>query len=319
MRAKNSKGLNFWGLVFKIIIDHEMQSSHQATGPSTGQFGSSRETNSKDCEKILTYEQYQTRGRQVKALIDANPIRDKIVKPRGLLPVDKRTESASILDGYTLEHYCKNHLFDENNRDEWLPLSFLRIPYNTQFIMMQWWTKTPAPRGSTEYPRNVNKSYYNADHGIIIMASMYAKHDGWPTGAPEKNCASEITWQSWKEVAGRGSANLKFVIQENIQNQGTLKVIEEAYRSQIPPLGKPNAIFGLNGNQAERDAFFALLGTDNARPVEYMLKDHFVEVGRKKIQKIRLFRHKGFLRNKIVGIWFLKLDQIFESLVYGCG
>jgi hypothetical protein len=92
---------------------------------------------------------------------------------------------------------------------------------------------------------------------------------------------------------------LRLILRENVQSRGTRFVIEEAYRKQKPPLDhSKNATFAMDPVNSERQsAFLALLGTDNARPMEYMLKDHFDDTGQKKIQEIRVFPWKDGLND----------------------
>jgi hypothetical protein len=169
-----------------------------------------------------------------------------------------------------------------------LPFTDFNIPKGNKFAQRKWRVKTSE---NPDDAAHVNDSYYNADLGVIVTASMYSKDDGWPKDAPEKNPASEITWKSWAEVAGETKIeNLEFNFQVNIKNWGTESVIIEAYKRQGPPLDAlATGSFSMSGRKEEQEAFLALLGTDNTRPIEYMLKDHFTQVGQKKIQKIWVY------------------------------
>lgn len=79
-------------------------------------------------------------------------------------------------------------------------------------------------------------------------------------------------------------------LQRGIKNAGTLGTIKTASSRHRPPLNPEALAVGkTSANDASpeaREAFTALLGTDNARPIEYMLIDHFHEAGQKKIQRI---------------------------------
>jgi len=111
-------------------------------------------------------------------------------------------------------------------------------------------------------------------------------------------------------VAGDKKENLKYSFMHNIQNLGTRSVIREAYRRQEPPLdGMAIGEFTMDPHNLQKQlAFLALLGTDNARPIEYMLKDHFVAAGRKKIQKITVFPHKRDETMSVVMGWNMVLE-----------
>jgi hypothetical protein len=161
-----------------------------------------------DQNKVLEYEQYVNRGRQVKASIDANHTKDKIVKRPGELPTDKATESADLEDGYIRVAYETGENFHDAERYRALLAqhAIVNIPGDTKFVRMEWNTRKQVDQPEEDgnpYPLLVNESYYNADEEIIITEYMHSNHDGWPKEAAEKNPASEITWQSWKMVAGK--------------------------------------------------------------------------------------------------------------------
>jgi len=270
-----------------------MQSKTQNTDPVVRQSSSSNQNSTRKRYDVLSYEEYKNRGRQIKALTDAIPTKDKIVMPRGQLPTNKDIECTSLSEGYSCQEEPIYFTYDVK-KIERLPFPAFNIPSGTGFVELRWEAKMRANSQPTDHdprkdlPQYVNVAAYNAKEGSIVMSFLSANYDGWPDDAPQKNYCSEITWQSWKKIAGSDCGNLKLVFQEDIQSEGTRKVIEETYEKHKIGVME-NTTFCRNGKGPEQEAFLALLGTDNARPVEYMLKDHFVAVGRKKIQRIRVF------------------------------
>jgi hypothetical protein len=294
-----------------------MPSQNQKTDSVIGQLARLNQNSTRNEDESPPYGEYENRGRLIKALIDANPTKDKILRPPGKLPKDKNIEFANLSDGYN--HATQTIFFpcDTHNKDR-LPFSYFNLPPNTEFVQLKWYDRMKANvrPGEPDFrliSAYVNIAAYNAKEGAIVMSFLSAKNDGWPDDAPQRNYCSEITWQSWKKVAGSGCAILKLVFQDNVQNQGTREVIEAAYKQQNPLQGAPGT-FSMKGSQAEQRAFLALLGTDNVRPTEYMLIDHFEEMGKKKIQRIHVFPYQGF---GIQRSWHMVLEvgSDAESLV----
>jgi len=139
--------------------------------------------------KTLTYEQYIQRGQSVKASIDANPITDKIVMQKGQRPTDKTRKNACLFDGYSLEQSESGETYFERQGHD-LPFQDYDFPSGTKFTLMKWNTRQRArvdPNSLDEHGQpivqtctctEVNHSYYNADLGVIVTASMFSDHDG---------------------------------------------------------------------------------------------------------------------------------------------
>lgn len=240
--------------------------------------------------KVLTYDQYMARGRQVKAFIDMNPALDKTVMPLGQSRT-KNSEYSNIRDGYDRKdnevESCKTCDEPENRENYTDALPFTEVGLSNEIIIVRrcWVTRNKGRKSE------FNHSFYNAEFGVIIIDDM---RSGATEGKAIRSTipASELTWQSWKEIAGEANKkNLKMCFQHRIANEGTMSIIEQGYAKQTPPLHQlaEGHFFMGGGDSKKQEVFLALLGSDNARPTEYMLKDHFNEIGQKKIQQISIF------------------------------
>jgi hypothetical protein len=113
--------------------------------------------------------------------------------------------------------------------------------------------------------------------------------------------------------------NLRFNFQHDIQNEGTKSIIREAYLRHIPRLDEMVVgDFAMDGAKPKKEtAFLALLGSDNARPIEYMLKDHFNDAGKKKIHRILVlpFQESAGDHLEVGTTWTLLSGKMVEKVL----
>ncbi|TGO11278.1 hypothetical protein BTUL_0113g00080 [Botrytis tulipae] len=79
--------------------------------------------------------------------------------------------------------------------------------------------------------RNVNHGGYNAEEGIIVVDDVEAANDNLASSDPKRLQSSSITYQTWSQIAGPSGkiGGLKMVVQQNVKNLDTRKMIRDAY------------------------------------------------------------------------------------------
>lgn len=133
--------------------------------------------------------------------------------------------------------------------------------------------------------------------GVIIGEDRFAAND---ITNGDKMKSSNILWSQYSGFASHlsgitgklrsGMTNdvgkLKAFVGRNIQSRSAVETIKTAHENTNQDTMKPG-IFKRNADtQAEKDAFFALLGTDSLKSVNHMIKDHHTDAGNKQITKI---------------------------------
>ncbi|TGO51473.1 hypothetical protein BOTNAR_0355g00140 [Botryotinia narcissicola] len=144
--------------------------------------------------------------------------------------------------------------------------------------------------------RNINHRGYNADEGIIVVDDVEAANDNLASSDPKRLQSSSITYQTWSRIAGPSGkiGGLKMVVQQNVKNLGTRKMIRDAYTSRGLDFKKDTGDWTIDPkDDARQQAFLALLGSDNGRPTGYMLTDFHNSLGDKKVTRILTYQFEG--------------------------
>ncbi|TGO46323.1 hypothetical protein BCON_0331g00070 [Botryotinia convoluta] len=161
------------------------------------------------------------------------------------------------------------------------------------FTVLNW--DSVKLKAGREY-RNVNHGAYNADEGIIVVDDVEAANDNLASSDPKRLQSSSITYQTWLQIAGPSGkiGGLKMVIQQNVKNVGTRKMIKDAYTSKGLDFKKDTGDWAMDPkDDARQQAFLALLGSDNGRSTEYMLTDFHNSLGDKKVTRILTYQFEG--------------------------
>lgn len=128
--------------------------------------------------------------------------------------------------------------------------------------------------------------------GTIINEVSYLKKDTLPID--EKIRWSDQAFQSWQREGGNPRLNL--VIQRNIQNDATNKAITQFHAAHC--IGKNVPGIWLPGS----DEYNALMGSDNGRPVAYMLQDHHRALGDRKVTSITTYAQSSIRTRSLMGL-----------------
>jgi len=244
--------------------------------------------------RVLDYDTYRTKGQAVNTELHGsitNSEADVTRRPRGQATDLNVGKYADINDGYSLPI----------NRDR-TPMPDLQAAYNyipesglTQFTNWDKYEIRSNVNGDiARLP--VNDGAYDRRSGTILAMINFQERDTWPRGDPHRLPWSELTWQTWSKAAGpqRGFpnsdiGNLQYVLRQNVQNKGTMSVVEQAHSKNGIPNDQMGEFEEDPTNVEKSNAFYALLGTDNIKGVAFMLKDHHNEAGNKVIKKIVTF------------------------------
>ncbi|KAI4267117.1 MAG: hypothetical protein LQ337_008503, partial [Flavoplaca oasis] len=138
-------------------------------------------------------------------------------------------------------------------------------------------------------------AFYNAFDtavGIIVAKANYRSND---KTAPENKLQwSEIMYQTWKLASAQEKeegkpygpiSNLRVVVQDQVENGETLKIVEAAYvNNNWEPDGDPE--WRTWTEDSAQSFFYSILGTPNVKGTVWLLKDHAAEIGRKDISAI---------------------------------
>lgn len=127
---------------------------------------------SRDSKIVLDYSQYVARGRRIKALIDASSITDKTIGPPGqsLGAQAQRGGWANIDNGYklTLSQTGEiNYDMSQILQNQALPVTNEGVKVPDQILVDR---KTWEPM--IDSALEINDSYYNSYHGLIITYNM---------------------------------------------------------------------------------------------------------------------------------------------------
>lgn len=134
------------------------------------------------------------------------------------------------------------------------------------------------------------QNLFNAKDGVIIAAYNWRAED-----TQKKLQWSELVFQTYLKTLepGQSVSALQSVIQVDIVNPGTFRIVKQAYESE--------GIDPFNDNQWRkwtlRDQpyfFYGLLGTDNVKGTVWLLNDHAAELGKKVITQIWTRRDPTF-------------------------
>ncbi|KAI9642415.1 hypothetical protein NHQ30_009220 [Ciborinia camelliae] len=257
-------------------------------------------TSTGESAEILTADQYKTRGDTVrKSLNDAisKNTASKIIKPVGTDPTAGDGSEANVFDGYTLCDDSGSPIKDPkpgvsvtgegkvyDDLESTLSKPELGVSSDTSFSEMHWYS------GSSK----VNSGAYNPDKGIIIVDDV-AGEDAHAITDPKKLEPSSITYQSYRQIARNKLKNLKMVIQRNLKNKGTRKMISDAYDlSQNLNITSSVGDWAMDATDMMREkTFLTLLGTDNGKPTVDMLTDFHSLLGNQLVERIFTFPYQG--------------------------
>ena len=137
---------------------------------------------------------------------------------------------------------------------------------------------------------------YDSKDGVIIGEARFSENDQNPAGA--KLPPSDITFSQWKDITASQKAptnGLQAFVGRNIQSSGTLAAMQKGQRETGQRLDQKSVFkrgdTGANDDEtkAKQGAFDRMLGTDFISSVNYMLKDHANDLGKKEIKEIRCY------------------------------
>ncbi|KAK4697492.1 hypothetical protein P7C71_g598, partial [Lecanoromycetidae sp. Uapishka_2] len=115
----------------------------------------------------------------------------------------------------------------------------------------------------------------STDQGVMINEVSYANRDS----LNPKTRWSDMAYQSWSQDPSK-APELDMVIQRNIQNDDTNNAINGFHTANKIKDNQP-------GTWAPgSDQYRALMGSDNGRPIAYLLTDHHQALGNKKVTSI---------------------------------
>ncbi|KAI9794612.1 MAG: hypothetical protein M1816_004499 [Peltula sp. TS41687] len=158
--------------------------------------------------------------------------------------------------------------------------SGLGINGNTNFRRTE--IRNPGAR------QDILRASFSRKEGTIVAEWKYSKdYDATPNTGNRRLPQSELMYQQWKDLPGNGQ--LKFVIQKEVANEESQKVIARAYTTTGKNSRQPTTYAPNGADQKETDAFYALLGTDNSRPTAYMMTDHNKALGGARVTKIHIY------------------------------
>ena len=87
-----------------------------------------------------------------------------------------------------------------------------------------------------------------------------------------------------------GCKPLKYILHSTIANTNTMEVVDSAWKANQFDTNTV-AEFRLSPNQAQDEAFRALMGTPNGRMQAFIVKDHHGPLGDIKVQKVLAVYH----------------------------
>ncbi|KAF5873735.1 uncharacterized protein Bfra_005199 [Botrytis fragariae] len=266
--------------------------------------------------QVLDGAKYIARGRTVQNNLDvaiSKKVADKVVRPRGTDPSPDSNANcgfqitagdgsiANVYDGYalvnpvdidipnpipgetaTLKDWAYSKLADTFKEPE------LGLSGEPSFTVLNW--DSVELKAGQGY-RNVNHGGYNADEGIIVVDDVEAANDNLASSDPERLQSSSITYQTWAQIAGPSgkTGGLKMVIQQNVKNVGTRKMIKDAYTSKGLDFKKDTGDWAMDPkDDARQQAFLALLAQ-----ITGDLRDFHNSLGDKKVTRILTYQFEG--------------------------
>lgn len=139
----------------------------------------------------------------------------------------------------------------------------------------------------------VHETAVSSPAGVLIALTSFAALDTTPPG-PRKLPWSELAWQLWAGAAGSYARlrGLRCIVRHAISNPATRRVIAMAHRrlGLDPGVGQQFALGGAGPSEEEeegvREAFLALLGTDNGSSTVRLLVDHAGALGKKRVERV---------------------------------
>ncbi|KAI4238271.1 MAG: hypothetical protein LQ349_001218 [Xanthoria aureola] len=125
------------------------------------------------------------------------------------------------------------------------------------------------------------ENLFNTHDGVII-----ATYNWRPLDSQKKLQWSDIVYHTYRLnlEAGQSMQSLQAVIQADITNPGTFRILQSAYKAR-----GLDATYDRKWRRwtlADYPFFFWFLGTDNVKGTLFLLKDHASAVGRKLITEI---------------------------------
>lgn len=129
------------------------------------------------------------------------------------------------------------------------------------------------------------------EQGVMINEVSYAIRDT----ADPKTRWSDQAYQLWSSDPNH-APKLDLVIQRNIHNDDTNNAITQFHAAKGIKDNQP-------GSWAQgTDEYNALLGSDNGRPVAYMLQDHHQALGNKKVTSITTYAQCKIRPRALMGL-----------------
>ncbi|EFR02320.1 hypothetical protein MGYG_05317 [Nannizzia gypsea CBS 118893] len=134
----------------------------------------------------------------------------------------------------------------------------------------------------------ISDNYYNKAQKTMVVAWSDVNIDNTQPEDTQLRW-SDVTFEGWKEHAGDDAKNLRWIVRNNIINQGTIATIREALRRTGRNTDKRAEFAPDPNDNTMNEAFTALAGTPNVKGVFHMLADHHNELGGLTIKKIYAF------------------------------
>ncbi|KAL8922222.1 MAG: hypothetical protein Q9208_005301 [Pyrenodesmia sp. 3 TL-2023] len=159
-----------------------------------------------------------------------------------------------------------------------------------------WYTTSKNPETGRDSEALAYMNVVDTANGVIIAMG------NWRDSDQQKSLQwSELMYQTWQLAQveadklakldkphrpGKPISNLQSVVQHTIVNQGTLEVLEAAYKAAGYPIGQGDTTWQRWTETDTQFFFFGLLGTDNCKGTVWLLNDHSAEIGKKMVSVI---------------------------------
>lgn len=218
------------------------------------------------------YDQLKNRGAEVDQDVQ-KAISDKVPDiPR-----------VTLEDNYKIEN-AEPHTFDKDSESDLVrPFDDLGIAsggakYTYQEI-------SSNPKLKTLRLQSITEGMYFSEAGVIVGGARYAKNDVNQGEARVKS--SDLIFLQWEKLAGESGnvKDLKGFIGRTIMSRSTLETMQTAQKNSKIPLNQI-ASFKRSDTEVNKDGFNAMLGTEFAKSINQMLKNHHNALGDKTISEV---------------------------------
>ncbi|KAL8883811.1 MAG: hypothetical protein Q9205_006481 [Flavoplaca limonia] len=231
-----------------------------------------------------------------------NTLHDTLKNPQ---PVD-RADTTAHFQRYYASEFADYYLIELENP----PIELAMRSRGMNLADMGLWEVNAFD--PVQKTRSKLMAFYNAFDtaaGIIVAKANYRSNDR--TASENKLQWSEIMYQTWKLASAQEKeegkpygpiSNLRVVVQDQVENAETLKIVETAYvNNNWEPDGDPE--WRTWTEDSAQSFFYSILGTPNVKGTVWLLKDHAAEIGRKDISAIHTR-------------WYGQLDIWYASSTY---